>query len=233
MKKNVLTRREAVGAGIVTAAGIVLGKAGSAEANCGGCASDEHKVPMPKNADFYDDEGNFLVDKARQAYYDMFERFKYPNPEPQKELMWIQDFGMGDFVRVGMAGVFWFNDKENNYFGHDIYLLPGQQIPEHKHIKTEDAVAKMEAWHARHGMVYCFGEGPETTPCPVELPESQEPYRSAKKATRVLPGEVTSLSAAETFHFMIAGPEGGIASEYATYHDGDGLKFANPNATLG
>ena len=72
----------------------------------------------------------------------MFHRFGYPNPEPQKKAMWIQDFGMGDFVHAGMAGVFWFNDKENNYFGHEIYLLPGQQIPEHKHMKTKDAVAK-------------------------------------------------------------------------------------------
>ncbi|HYW80451.1 MAG TPA: hypothetical protein VE890_12785 [Thermoguttaceae bacterium] len=228
MNKKVLTRREAVGAGIVTAAGVVLGKATSAEAASGSSA----KVPMPKNEDFYDADGKFLEDKARQAYYDMFERFGYPNPKPQQELMWVQDFGMGDFVGAGMAGVFWFNDKENNYFGHDIYLLPGQQIPEHKHLKTADAVAKMEAWHVRHGEIHCFGEGPETKPCPVKLPKSQEPHRTVGNACRVLPGEVNSLNRAEAFHFMIAGPEGAIVTEYATYHDGNGLRFANPNATL-
>ena len=225
MNKKVVTRREAVGAGIVTAAGVVLGGATSAE-----CSSA--KVPMPKNADFYDADGNFLADKARQAYYDMFERFGFPNPEPQQELMWVQDFGMGDFVGAGMAGIFWFNDKENNYFGHDIYLLPGQQIPEHKHVKTKDAVAKMEAWHVRHGEIHCFGEGPETKPCPVKLPKSQEAIRTVKNAIRVLPGEVNSLNRAEAFHFMIAGPEGAIVTEYATYHDGAGLRFANPKATL-
>jgi hypothetical protein len=30
-------------------------------------------------------------------------------------------------------------------------------------------------------------------------------------------------------HFMIAGPQGAIVSEYATFHDGDGLRFTNPN----
>jgi len=230
MKKNVLTRREAVGAGIVTAAGVVFGKAASAEADCGTCHSA--KVPMPKNADFYDAAGTFLADKARQAYYDMFKRFGNPNPKAQQELMWVQDFGMGDFVGAGMAGVFWFNDKENNYFGHDIYLLPGQQIPEHKHLKTENAVAKMEAWHVRHGMIHCFGEGPETKPCPVKLPKSQEATRTVGHAIRVLPGEVASLNRAEAFHFMIAGPEGAVVTEYATYHDGDGLRFANPNGKL-
>ncbi len=226
MNKKVLTRREAVGAGIVTAAGVVLGKATSAE------ASSSAKVPLPKNADFYDADGTFLEDKARQAYYDMFERFGNPNPKAQQELMWVQDFGMGDFVGAGMAGVFWFNDLENNYFGHDIYLLPGQQIPEHKHLKTKIAVAKMEAWHVRHGMVYCFGEGPETTPCPVKLPKSQEATRTVGNAVRVLPGEVTSLNRGEAFHFMIAGPEGAVVTEYATYHDGDALRFANPKGKL-
>ena len=222
-----ISRRQAFGTAVASAAGIVLAKGGSAEADCGKC-----KVPMPKNKDFYDADGKFLEEKARQAYYDMFKRFGYPNPEPQQKLMWIQDFGLGDFVHAGMAGVFWWNNKEHNYFGHSIYLLPGQQIPEHKHIKTKDAVAKMEAWHCRHGMIHCLGEGPETKPMPIELPKSQEQFRTVKNATRVMPGEVLELNRPEAFHFMIAGPEGAIVSEYATYHDGNALVFANTNVKL-
>lgn len=230
-KKSGITRRAAVGSGLVAATGIVLAKAGNVLADVGSRAPKK-KVPMPKNEDFYDADGNFLPEKARQAYYDMFERFGYPNPKPQQELMWVQDFGLGDFVHAGMAGVFWWNNKEHSYFGHSIYLLPGQQIPEHKHVKTEDGAAKMEAWHCRYGEIHCLGEGPETKPCPVKLPESQEPYRTVKNATCVLPGEVLELNRPEAFHFMIAGPEGAIVSEYATYHDGNGLRFANPNVKL-
>ena len=234
-KKNTVTRRAALGGTIATAAGVVLAGAGSANAACGSCGSDKkhtHEVPMFKNEDFYDADGNFLPDKARQAYYDLFERFGYPNPEPQQKLMWLQDFGLGDFVHVGMAGVLWFNDKENKFFGHEIYLLPGQQIVEHKHVKTKDAAAKMEAWHVRHGMVYSLGEGPETKPMPIKLPKSQEKFRTISKATRVMPGELASLNRPEAFHFLIAGPEGAIATEYATYHDGNALRFANPAASL-
>ena len=188
-------------------------------------------TPALSNDDFYKD-GKFLPERARQAYFDMFRRFNYPNPEPQQKLLWIQDFALGDFVHAGMAGTFWFNDKENNYFGHEIYLLPGQQIPEHAHVKTKDAVAKMEAWHCRYGMIHCLGEGPETKPMPVELPESQEPFRTVKHAHRVLPGEVYSLNRPGAFHFMIAGPEGAIVTEYATYHDPDALRFSNPGVRL-
>ena len=191
-------------------------------------AHDKPKVKTYKSADFYDADGNFVEETARQAYYDMFKRFGFPNPKPQQEIMWVQDFGMGDFAGCGMAGIFWHNDMENNFFGHDIYLLPGQMLPEHKHVKTDKAVAKMEAWHVRHGEIHCFGEGDETKPCPVKLPKSQEACRTVKHAHRVQPGEVYALNRPEAFHFMIAGPEGAIVSEYATAHDNDGLRFANP-----
>jgi len=228
-KTQSISRRQALGTAVASAAGIVLAKGGSAEASY---APAKAKVPMPKNEDFYDADGKFLEDKARQAYYDMFERFGYPNPEPQQKLMWVHDFGMGDFVHAGMAGVFWWNSKEYSYFGHSIYLLPGQQIPEHKHMKTKDGPAKMEAWHCRYGMIHCLGTGPETKPMPIKLPKSKEPFRTVKNATRVMPGEVLELNELEAFHFMIAGPEGAIVSEYATYHDGAGLVFANPNGKL-
>ena len=35
-----------------------------------------------------------------------------------------------------MGGIFWVNDPEYGYFAHAIYLLPGQMIPEHAHVKT-------------------------------------------------------------------------------------------------
>ena len=35
-----------------------------------------------------------------------------------------------------------------------------------------------------------------------------------------------------TFHFLMAGPEGAIVSEWATYHDNAGLRFTNAKAAL-
>ena len=232
MSNHGITRRQAVGAGIATAAGLVLAKPEAALAHCGGCGKGKKKeCAMPKNEDFYKD-GKFLEDKARQAYYDMFERFGYPNPKPQQELMWVLDFGMGDFVHAGMDGIFWHNSQDYGYFGHSIYLLPGQQIPEHKHLATDNGPAKMEAWHVNHGMIYTFGEGPETKPLPVKLPESQEQFRTVKNCAPLMPGEVRELNRLEAFHFMIAGPEGAVVTEYGTFHDMDGLRFANPNAKV-
>ena len=150
-----------------------------------------------------------------------------------QEGIWILDFGLSDFVNVGMAGIFWHNSKENKFFGHEIFLLPGQMIVEHAHARLPEVEPKMEAWHVRHGWVYTLGEGEPTDPAPMPLPKSQEEHITVKHFTKVMPGEVDYLKRAESKHFMIAGPEGAIVSEYATYHDNDALRFTNPNVKFG
>jgi len=182
-----------------------------------------------ENSDFYDDDGQFLGDKAKDAYFAMMESFGYPLPDKLREEMWAIDFGLGDFVNVGMAGVFWVNDPEHKYFGHEIYLLPGQMIVEHAHVPTGDVAAKMESWQVRHGMIYTFAEGQETVPCPVQTPASQAEFITAKQVKEVNIGEIDALNRPEAKHFMLAGPEGAIVTEYATFHDNDGLRFTNPD----
>ncbi len=103
----------------------------------------------------------------------MFRRFGYPISDRLKKEMWILDFGLDDFARVGMAGIFWLNRQDHNYFGHEIYLLPGQMIPEHKHLATDKGGAKMESWQPRHGMIYTFGDGEPTPELLDKIPPSQ------------------------------------------------------------
>ena len=182
-----------------------------------------------RNEDFYDADGVLLDDKARGAYYDMMERFGYPiAPRLKSEEFWAIDFGLGDFVNVGMAGMFWVNDATYKYFGHEIYLLPGQMIVEHGHMQAGDVPPKMEAWQVRHGMIYTFAEGAETVPCPVQTPASQADFITAKHVKAVQIGEVGALNRPTAMHFMLAGPEGAIVTEYANFHDNAALRFTNP-----
>ena len=182
-----------------------------------------------KNKDFYKADGSFDAGKAKQAYYDMMKRFHYPIYNRLKtDDFWAVDFSLKDFVNVGMAGIFWWNDKKEGYFGHEIYLLPGQMIVEHGHVQAGDVKPKMEAWQVRHGMVYLFGEGDETKPLPVELPKSQDGFITVKNCKALHPGEISGLNRPEAKHFMMAGPEGAIVTEYATYHDNAALRFTNP-----
>ena len=202
----------------------------------GETVSTEEKSAMKyTNDDFYKD-GVFQQDKAFEAYYDMFERMNYSladslrsNPD-----FWVADFGIGDFAHVGMGGIFFFNDKEYRYFGHDIYLLPGQMIPEHRHLSAEGLPAKHESWQVRYGSIYNFSEGgdPKDPQALALIPKSQIEQKAVNcynfKFMRV--GDQDRLGKLEAPHFMIAGSEGAIVTEYACYHSGDGLRFTNPVA---
>jgi hypothetical protein len=213
------------------ATGLSLGLANSQtfaqDNNQAASAQAKQDIPVMKNEDFYKD-GKFQADKAKEAYFAMMKRFGYPIPQSLKEGLWAIDFNLGDFAHTGMAGIFWYNDKDTSVFAHEIYLLPGQMIAEHAHVATENGKAKREAWHVRHGSIYTFGEGTPKEACPVQLPASQEKFITVRSWKLVKEGQVDDLKRATAKHFMIAGPEGAIVSEYGTYHDGAGLRFTNP-----
>ena len=178
------------------------------------------------NADFYVD-GKLDPEIALKAYLDMFEYYGVPYSDFVKENLWITDFNLGDFENVGMGGIFWVNDPEGKYLGHEIYLLPGQMIVEHKHVATEFP-AKMESWQMRHGWAYNFSIG-SPTPNPPKLPESQKDHITVSHFHKQVVDEVLHLVELESPHFLFAGPEGAIITEFANYHDGDGLRFTNPD----
>lgn len=187
------------------------------------------RVNLPKyqNQDFYRD-GKFQVEKAKEAYFGLMAAHGYPVPDFLRTNMWATDFGLGDFVNVGMAGIFWINDEKHGYFAHEIYLLPGQMIVEHGHVATPKGQAKMETWHVRHGSIQTFGEEGNPLPPDVRLPASQEKFITVRKCYEMLPGEIRTLNRVTAKHFMMGGAQGAIVSEYATFHDGEGLRFTNP-----
>ena len=186
---------------------------------------------MYKNDDFYN-QGKFDEAKAKEAYFEMMEKFGYPIPPNLRENMWATDFSLGRFTEVGMAGIFWINEIDGGYFGHEIYLLPGQMIAEHAHVGTDKAGPKMEGWHVRHGDVYLSGEGAESEEASKIIPASELKFTTVRCITHCTPGEVRKLNRAEAKHFMVAGAEGVIVTEYANYHDGDGLRFTNPGVSF-
>jgi D-lyxose ketol-isomerase len=218
-----VTRREVLGTAAAGAAAAALTVVGT------GCEGFMRAgPPAHTKADFYLPDGKFSEAAAKKAYFAMMDRFNYPISDNLRKNMWAVDFGLGRFLDVGMAGIFWINEKESNYFGHEIFLLPGQMIPEHGHVKTEDAGPKMEAWHLRHGSVTLFSEGDPTPGFEKIIPASELQFTTVHHMTPLKIGEVEKLNRAEAKHFMVAGKEGCIVTEYATYHDNKALRFTDP-----
>jgi D-lyxose ketol-isomerase len=250
-------------ASLVLFAGCSQGAKPEAAKNAGGAKTEAIKdigdgskpltpVVNPGNKAFYKADGAFDADVAKKAYYDMMAAYNYPIPQILKgKDFWVSDFVDRNFEKVGMAGIFWknehdtygkddgytgdFKDKLYGYLGHEIYLLPGQMIPEHRHIGGNEGFGpKMEAWHIRYGSVEFFGEykgaGNET---PIaDMPADQKPcgfgeaWFKSKFVAKRTAGDIYALENPESWHFQRAGPNGAIVSEYATYHNQ--VEFSKP-----
>ena len=205
-----------------------------------GCTEQKSVTPKKgdfkmsyKNEDFYKD-GKFQADFAKEVYFEMLKSFDYPIYKQFKTgEFWALDFGTGNFLETGMAGIFWFNNYRDRYFGHEIFLLPNQMIVEHAHFKTKKAPPKMEAWQVRHGSIYNFGEGkPNIATSKVVLPAKEKKFITCPHVEYLTEGDCRELKTPESKHFMMAGPNGAIVTEYANFHDNDGLRFTNPKAKL-
>ena len=222
--------------------------------------------------------GKFDAAKANQAYYDLMAKFGYPvYPALKNDQLvktkhsdgsqylgfWGIDFGLGDFAKYGMGGVIWVDEVKEEYFGHDIFLLPLQSIPEHRHVaqKIDPGIAtdrwtgekfaeknlppKMESWLVRHGWVYSFSEVGE--PNLDQFPEAKANLSAllfdhkANKPTNLkslhvekweADGVAHKLPKACTWHFMMAGTEGAIVSEFANFHDSKCNRFSVPGVAF-
>ena len=155
---------------------------------------------------------------------------KYTNADFYKDGKFQQEVAMEAmkdmFAFYGVP----FTNAEQRYFAHAIYLLPGQMIPEHAHVATTYP-AKHESWMVEKGWAYNFSEVGDETPNAPAIPATHGPIKSKNFVVQKV-GEVLPLKALTTFHFLMAGPEGAIVSEWATYHDNAGLRFSNPKAAL-
>lgn len=223
---------------------------------CGAATCKQKEKTMfvkPDNAAFYTADGTLDTAKAKQTYFEMMETLGAPVYDvyrPDDGFLWTVDFGQKNFASFGMGGVFWVNDGAKGYFAHEIFLLPGQSIAEHRHFPTKDAngntvQAKYESWQVRYGSVYAFCEATK------DLPANLDDYPEIK--AQIYKTQLDHLKCAHvekweadgklhhlleipgcepTWHFMMGGPEGAVVSEYATFHDNDGLRFSCPGAAL-
>ncbi len=211
-------------------------------------------VAKPDNAALYGADGACNVEAVKNAYYDMMRAFGYPiSPLLKTDQFWVCDFLQRDMTTLGMGGIFWINangtyntagtkgyagefkDGKYGYLGSEIYLLPGQMLPEHHHIGGAAGYGpKMEAWHIRYGTVEFFGEhkgaGDETLisdmPAAARPSGYGQPWFKSKYVAKRSAGELYSLEDPESWHFQRAGANGAIVSEYATYHNQ--VEFSKP-----
>ncbi|MBF8149716.1 hypothetical protein ITJ86_07380 [Winogradskyella sp. F6397] len=183
------------------------------------------------NEQFYDAEGQFLKEKAKDALIEMLEYHNYPIFDGLREKIWLTDYNQGNYAELGLASIMFVNNEEDQYMLMDIFLLPGQMLGEHMHFAAEGNPVKMEGWLVRHGKSYIVGVGENNRDQfpQVVVPQS---HWDGKTTTNYIieanEGDFASLAEPESPHWQMAGPEGVVITEVGNVHTNSGVLRSDP-----
>jgi D-lyxose ketol-isomerase len=193
-----------------------------------GCASSgPGRFAKLNHPQFYDASGKFDQDAAKRAYLDFLKQAGYPVNDTIAKKLFVSDFGLGRFTEAGLGVIVWWGDEKANYSGLDAFLLPGQIIPEHWHVKLGNIPEKMEAWLVRHGEVYAYAEGAPTPNIQAKVAAADAPNLTVKSERILRVGDIAGISRPLEKHWMQAGPQGAIFTEFSTFHTGEAVKFTD------
>ncbi len=62
------------------------------------------------NAYFYDADGNFKPEAAKDAYIALMKYHGYPVFADAREKLWISDYGAGQFTKLGLGAIMFVNN---------------------------------------------------------------------------------------------------------------------------
>ncbi len=180
------------------------------------------------NASFYGKDGTFDVEKGKDAVMALAAYHGYPAFPGMRDALWVSDYGTGQFTKLGLAAFMFKNNEEDRYMLMDLFLLPGQMLPEHWHVDSEKNPAKREGWLVRWGLSHIVGEGEPNLGAGVVVPSiHMNGTVTVKHETVAGPGVFVPLSRVTSRHWQLAGPEGAIITEVANVHTGSAVRHSD------
>lgn len=214
---------------LMKSAGCGLGLAAVAAGRVAGGAEDSQRSLKFDNAEFYGSDGSFQVDKAKQAILRLCAYHNYPVFPDLAQNLWVSDYGIGQFTTLGLAACIFVNNVADRYMMMDLFILPGQMLPEHWHVAAEGNPAKLEGWLVRWGLSHIVGVGEPNLGSDVVVPKIHWGGRvTARHDVPAKPGMFVPLGKVESPHWQFGGPEGAIVTEVANVHTGAGVRHSDP-----
>jgi D-lyxose ketol-isomerase len=222
-----MTQKQTIGRrGMLKLAGAGLALAAT---GCGETADRKPAGLAFDNASFYDAGGKFNVERGKDAVIAVMQHHGYPVFPDMREKLWVSDYGTGQFTKLGLAARMWMNNEADRYMLMDLFLLPGQMLPEHWHLDGEKNPAKREGWLVRHGLSHIVGEGEPNLSAAVVIPKC---HCGGTATTRheVVAGPGTFVPLARVFsrHWQFGGPQGAIITEVANVHTDNAVRHSDP-----
>ncbi len=192
--------------------------------------NDTEKTEL-RNEDFCTD-GKFDVEKGKDGVLALCRKFGYPIFPEMRDKLWVSDYGMGKFMQLGLAACLFENHHDDGgaYMLMDLFLMPGQMLPEHWHLEGDHGITKNEGWLVRWGKSYIVGVGEDNLASfpQIKIPEFHcGGTASTRHVVPATPGMFVPLSAVRTKHWQYGGPEGAIITEVANFHTDKAVRHAD------
>jgi D-lyxose ketol-isomerase len=182
-----------------------------------------------KNEQFYDSDGKFDVEKGKDGIVQLCKYHGYPVFPGMRENLWVSDYNTGVFTELGLAAYMFMNNQEDRYMLMDLFLLPGQMLPEHWHLEGEGNPAKREGWLVRWGASHIVGIGEPNLSKEVVIPKCHcGGTVTTEHEVLATPGMFVPLAKVGTRHWQYGGPEGAIITEVANVHTDSAVRHSDP-----
>ncbi len=197
----------------------------------GGCSDAKSASSIQfDNSYYYGPDGKFLPEKAKDAYIAVMKYHGYPVYPGIREKLWVSDYNTGQFSKLGLGAVMWVNNEPDRYMLQDIYLMPGQMLPEHWHLDGDNGnPAKREGWLITHGLSHVVGEGDDNLSKAVVIPKCHcNGTATVRHEVAATPGMFVPLNRVGAHHWQFAGPEGAIITEVANVHTNSAVRHQDP-----
>jgi len=180
--------------------------------------------------EYYYTDGKFDKEKAKDAIIALLKYHDYPVFDNLRESLWVSDYGTGQFAKLGLAALPIVNNEQDLYMLQDLFLMPGQMLPEHWHEIPANLPLKMEAWFVRNGSCYIAGAGENNMGSFPEIVIPQchmDGTVTVKSIVKAGPGSLVKLSQPKSRHWQFAGEQGVIESEVANVHSGIDVRHSD------
>lgn len=212
-----------------SAAGLAALAAAAQVADARGPVRAKKAALQFKNEQFYDAQGKFQLEKAKDSILELCAYHGYPVFPGMRDKLWISDYGVGQFAKLGLAGLMFVNNEEDRYMMLDIFLLPNQMLPEHWHVDGGKNPAKREGWLVRWGLSHIVGIGAPNLSKEVVIPKCHmNGTATVMHEVIATPGIFVPLAKVESRHWQFGGPEGAIITEVANVHTNPAVRHSDP-----
>ncbi len=164
--------------------------------------------------------------RAREEALELLKKAGIVLTPQEVENIEIADLGLNRLREIGVQIVVYVNT--DRVCAKELILFPGQLCPEHRHPAVMDEQGKEETFRCRWGRLYLYVPG-EPTPSPrANIPQDKKETFTVWKEIVLNPGEQYMLPP-DTLHWLQAGPEGAVVSEFSSTSRDEFDVFTDPD----